>query len=437
VHFDVDVRALRSVPWLGGVLRGRLAALGVAAVLAACGDTAARPLYSAPSPIQIDGGSTDAGAKDAGSTDASDGGTRPCQTDQPLVLVTTTPSNVSRPGAVYSDPPIEQYTPRPIGVRLTTAAGAPVRGCDVAWMPAAGSGWVFPVSQETDVDGRVDAWWTAGPNLSQTVRAAVTDGKGGGASVIIAGSTEATPTSAARVYVEYPADPFDGYSVEVVPQLAPVDARFGALWTLACGAGIDIASSSDGGPPASRAFAFCWDSNSVKTTILDVGVSSCHPISDPSGVRGTWCSQPYPWKVGDPYRFDLETQQVLTGYTDYAFYVTAVTTGERAKLVEFRFASADRPSAASSYLQPDAIGASCLEAARQSALFRNVKRIDANVASAIGTATFARDYDPSDNAICANYAYGTSEGAFFLSTGGDRVGPPYPPGWPAPVIALP
>src|SRR6185503_8425908 len=104
-------------------------------------------------------------------------------------LAATTATNLSRPGALYSDGPIEQYVPRPIGVRLTTTAGAPVRGCDVAWTPASGSGWVFPIARGTDADGRVDAWWTAGPDATETVTAAVTDGKGGGASVTITGTT--------------------------------------------------------------------------------------------------------------------------------------------------------------------------------------------------------------------------------------------------------
>src|SRR5689334_18117124 len=115
-------------------MQGRWSSVCAAAVLAACGDSVARPLVSAPAGVGID-----AGLADAGDT------IRPCTTDQPLVLTATTPTNVARPGALYSAAPIEQYAPRAIGVRLTTSSGAPVRGCDVAWTPAPRSGWVFPI----------------------------------------------------------------------------------------------------------------------------------------------------------------------------------------------------------------------------------------------------------------------------------------------------
>src|SRR5262249_27107811 len=153
--------------------------------------------------------------------------------------------------------------------------------------------------------------------------------------------------------------------------------------------------------------------------------------------RGTQCGKPYPWNVGEAYRFDLETHHTVAGHTDYAFYVTPVSTSVRTKIVEFRFAGADRPSAAFSYLQDDASGASCLQTGRHAARFRNVKKIDGDIASDVMTATFTRDYDASANSICANYAYGVSGDSFFLSTGADRVGPPLPPFWPSPVIALP
>jgi hypothetical protein len=404
---------------------GRFAVCALS-TLAACGDTLARPLESAPAGVAIEAGVADAGDV-----------VRPCVTDQPLILVTTTPSNVSRPGAIDSAAPIDQYAPRPIGVRLTTLAGAPVGGCDVAWTPASGSGWVFPIARSTDADGRADAWWTAGPDAAQTVSVAVMDGQGGGSTVTIAGSTEPRRTRATRVYLEYPADAFDSYSVEVIPDLAPADARFGAVWTQSCGVGIDIDASGDGGAPTPRAFAFCWDSQAGATTVLDAAGGSCSPIADPGGARGTSCAQPYAWSLGQAYRFDLETSHVVAGHTDYAFYVTPVATGVRTRVVALRFAGEDQPRAAFSYLQDDAMGATCLETGQHAARFRNVKKIDGGVTSDVRTATFTRDYDVNANVICANYAYGISDDAFFLSTGAERVGPPLAPGSPPPTLNLP
>jgi hypothetical protein len=268
------------------------------------------------------------------------------------------------------------------------------------------------------------------------VSAAVSDGKGGGAFVTISGAAEARRTWPARVYLEYPVDSFDGYSVEVTPDLAPAGARFGAVWTQPCGAGIYNDIPGDGGVPSAGAFAFCWDSRAEASTVLDQADTTCRPIVDSYGGRGTQCSKPYAWSVGEAYKFDLETLHPVAGHTDYAFYVTPVATGVRTKIVEFRFGSADRPSAAFSYLQEGVTGASCLQTTRQAARFRNVEKLDGDVASDVLSATFTRDYDVSTNSICANYAYGASEGAFFLSTGSDRVGPPLPPGWPSPVIAL-
>jgi hypothetical protein len=407
-------------------MQSRWSAVCVASTLAACGDTLARPLFSAPAGVVVDAGDSDAGDV-----------VRPCVTDQPLVLVTTTPSNASRPGALYTTAPIDPYSPRPIGVRLTTSAGAPVRGCDVAWTPSSGSGWVFPIARSTDADGRVDAWWTAGPDAAQSVSAAVTDGKGGGASVVIAGSTEPRRTRPSRVYLEYPVDAFDGYGVEMIPDLAPADARFGAVWTQGCGVGIDNDLQGDAGAPTSRAFAFCWDAQAEPTTVLDAAGATCGPIGDANGTHGTLCAQPFAWKIGEAYRFDLETSHVIAGHTDYAFYVTPVVTGARTKVVGLRFGSGDRPRAAFSYLQDDANGPTCLQSGQHAARFRNVTKIDGDVTSDVRTATFTRDYDPTANVICANYAYGVADDAFFLSTGAERVGPPFPPGAPPPTVTLP
>jgi hypothetical protein len=400
--------------------RGSAALCGALAL--ACGDTKAVPLYGASGPIRVDAG--------------TDGAAKPCLTDQPLVLVATTPSSVSRPGALSSAAPIEQYAPRPVGVRLTTAAGAPVGGCDVSWTPAPGSGWVFPIAQATDADGRVEAWWTAGADASQTLRAAVADGRGGGASVTMSAAAEPRRTRATRVYLEYPVDAFDAYSIEVIPEVASAGSAIGALWTRSCGAGLSSDFEADGGVPTPRAFAFCWDSNTEATSVIDASGSSCGAIASDNGTRGTQCAQPFAWKLGAPYRFDLETRHTIAGHTDYVFYV-GTDGADRTKLVELRFGSDDRPSAAFSYLQKDPAAPSCLETERLSALFRKVTQIDADVAADVRAATFTRDYDVAANVICANYFYGVSQGAFMLSTGSDLVGPPRPPGWPAPSITLP
>jgi hypothetical protein len=398
------------------------AAVGCALALASCGDTAAVPLYGSPASIKVDAG--------------GDGAARPCLTDQPLTMVTTTISNVSRPGALYSAAPVDSYAPRPIGVRLTTAAGAPVGGCDVTWTPGAASGWVFPIARSTDADGRVEAWWTAGPDAAQNVRASVLDGDGGGASVVIAGTAEPRRTRPTRVYLQYPVDAFDEYSVVVIPDLVPPGSSIGALWTVPCGAGLSIDAPADGGAPTPRAFAFCWDATTEPSSVLDASGSSCRAIASDTGLRGTQCAQPFAWKVGSPYRIELETRHVVAGHTDYVFYV-GTGAADRTKLVELRFAGADRPSAAFSYLQSDAAASSCLDTERLSARFRDVTQIDASVPSDVRSASFTRDYDVADNEICANYAYGVSDGAFMLSTGSDVVGPPRPPGWPAPSIVLP
>lgn len=440
-------------------------ALGCALAIAACGDTAARPLYLPPqgtlpeaAPLDSE---NDGALRDAGTLDLFDGGVaqdmgraeldvgisqdvgtldagvpRPCSTDQPLSIMTSTSPNVGRPGALYAGPPLDPYVPRPIAVRLTTTAGAPVPGCDVTWTPATGSGWVFPNARATDSEGRVDAWWTAGESAMQSVTASVTDDKGGVTRVPIAGTVQARRTNPTRVYLQYPVDAYDGFNVEVVPQSAPADSSFAAIWTSQCGAGLDNVSANDGGQP-SRAFAFCWNANAEPTAVVDRAMSSCTAITSTNGQSGTFCSLNFAWQTGSAYRFELATRQPVAGHTDYAFYVTSIKTAERIKVTEFRYASGRLPNAASSYLQNDAPAASCLQTGQTAGLFREVHQIEADIASAVGSATFARDYDVDRDVICANYSYGTSGRAFSLSTGGMEVGTPRPPGWPAPVIVLP
>ena len=406
--------------------------LAVAAVFPACGDTEARPLYAAPASVQAREPGPDAPGGVPGDASDARGTARPCTTDQNLVLGTSTPSSVARPGTVYSAPPLSQYWPRPITVRLTTATGAAVPGCDVTWVPGPGSGWVFPIAERTDADGRVDAWWTAGPDPSQTVQANVITADGGAVSTTLSGVAEAKRTESLRIYLDYAVDAYDSFSVEVVPVFVPSDSSLGVLWTPECGVSFANDFSADGGVFQPSVNAFCWDSNRDSATIVDAATSSC--AFDGSGM---YCSRPYAWKLGGTYRIDLSTKRTVTAHTDYAFFVTDVATGVETKLTELRYGGGNRPSSAYSYLKGFKDAPSCLFTAPVAARFGHVKKVDGATAADVKTASLSTAFDVDKERICANYTFGASENAFLLSTGGETVGPPVVPGGQAPTITLP
>jgi hypothetical protein len=263
------------------------------------------------------------------------------------------------------------------------------------------------------------------------VQANVIAADGGTVSTTLSGSTEARRATPARVYLDYAVESFDGFTVEVAPVSSPPDAIIGALWTAQCGANF-WSDPTDGGVSQTSVNAFCWNSDRDKATTVDAATSSCADDGD-----GMFCTRPYAWKLGASYRFELQTKRIVAAHIDYAFFITDVATGERAKLAELRYGGGNRPSSAYSYLRGYTAGSSCLSAGQVSARFGHVKKVDGDTVTDVKTASLSNDFDVGNDRICANYFFGATQDAFLLSTGGETVGPPLAPGDPAPTITLP
>ena len=359
------------------------------------------------------------------------------QGDNGLIVEVLTPTSWARPGAVFSQQLSADYEPRPVEVEIHSKAGAPLAGSDVLWTAAAGSGWVFPISSVTDAQGRASAWWTAGPDRSQTAQAkfGLTVGQ---ITVTLAGVVQPAALSDAWVALRYNAADFDGFAVDMTPLEAPSTTRFAAMEFANCYATLGNRATDSAQLDPWASFV-CRDVSGASVQVVDAAGSSCQPI-DPNAENDTGirCDQSYPWAVNATYEFESEIAYPVAGATDFTIYLTSLSSGERVTLATLRRSQQVRPQYCFSYLE-DVRGTepSCLDMPQRSVLLSNVRMRKGSIWTSITTARFDREYAVARGDICANYQYGTVDRSFLLSLGGERVGPPFVEGEPVPAVSLP
>lgn len=121
----------------------------------------------------------------------------------PLLLAcsedTTEPEPLPVPGAIVITGNGQTGTagstlPIPLGVRITTAAGAPVAGQRFRASVAVGGGTISPESGTTGADGSVSASWTLGP-VAGGVQKVIVEALSESGAVIV--TAEATATAVA------------------------------------------------------------------------------------------------------------------------------------------------------------------------------------------------------------------------------------------------
>lgn len=342
-----------------------------------------------------------------------------------VVLTAVTPdAGQARKGSVFSstlyDPALESgnttHKPLKLQVKVTTAGGEPVKGCNVAWKAdGVANGWVFPDAPATDPNGLSSAWWTAGSGDHQTLAVSLTRADGSTASAAITGSAQGHSTRANSIHIGFDTPAWQSFSTEVTPHSFPPTTYYEAIGF----------NGGYGGVQSHQLLFSLWDVDGVSPEVIDSGMAVCSNFGgEGTGIK---CEVAYVPQVDKTYRFDLEVAAAAGGKQDYTMYVTDPRDGQRKKIATMRLPKALPQSGGVGFVEDwGTDAAACLDNPARYATFGRVRYqgsdgVWVDVTEGKGSAV----YTPDHNEVCANYSFKYVEGgSFLISTGGTDVGRP-------------
>ena len=345
---------------------------------------------------------------------------------------TVTDSIYSNPGVVFSDDSNlpDDHNPQAIQFRVTLD-GSPLEGCEIRFEIEDGNGWFFPAFRQTNNNGDLHGYWTAGSIIGdQTMSAYITWSSGERRYLNISGEVTDTSTRTNSIHLNYePSGEYEEFSIRATPGTGPLATYYSTInWAGSYG-GIQF----DG--DTTKVLFSTWDTNGMDAEIIDDG--SCNVVHDfggegtgvscrlilPPSVHGSIPGLPddYMLVPGDTYETSIQISDCGTNCQDYSFFFTDITRGlGPISLGTQRYKSDWTNNWASSFVEEWWPHGNCLSAER-SVLFHDVKAKVNGEWEYFDQARFTPNYIPSNNEICANYyAEGTEDG-FQLSSGGDRL----------------
>jgi len=341
------------------------------------------------------------------------------------VLTAVTPdAGQARKGSVFSttlyDPGIDSgnttHKPLKLQVKVTTASGDPVKGCNVAWKAdGTANGWVFPDAPSTDPNGLSSAWWTAGSGASQSLAVSLARADGTTASAAITGSAQGHSTRANSIHINWDTPAWQGFSAEVTPHSFPPTTYYEVIGF----------NGGYGGVQSHQLLFSLWDVDGVSPEVIDSGMAICSSFGgEGTGIK---CEAAYLPEVDKTYRFELEVVAAAGGKQDYTMWVTDPRDGQRKKIATMRLPKAVAQASGYGFVEDWGTEApSCLDNPVRDATFGRVRYqgLDGtwvDVTKGKGSAV----YTPDHNEVCANYSFKYVDGgSFHISTGGTDVGKP-------------
>jgi hypothetical protein len=372
----------------------------------------------------------------------------------------------------------EPMSPAPIVARVTGADGEAVAGCRVRFLAGEGSGSAFAETQSSDLNGEVTAYWVAGAERDQVLRAAIVAEGGRVLSADLPATAfandEGPQASDAAVDVARPATLRLSYAppeaasllrVRVGASSFPHHAFYAALASEGFFAGLqntsDFDALSDDVPAEDRILiASVWHTADTAAELLfQMEGLVCGPhYQETGGIR---CTLGSAWQTGAEYLFTLERTGLLPGefgpgYAELGYLDTPCASEAGCTDYTLYFADASDPDAMQrvvAYRYPAPIGSgfgsfvqpyveiagqnSCLATPRYEATFSPYALVN-GVFERVEQAGFSVNYQTWHNEVCANYAAATDVSGFQLITGGPKVlGRPKLPGEPAGELSLP
>ena len=343
-----------------------------------------------------------------------------------------TGSIYANPGAVFSNDPNlpNDHSPQAIDFQVTLD-GSPLEGCEIRFEMEDSNGWFFPAYRQTNSNGDLHGYWTAGSMIgNQTMSAYITWPSGERRYLNTSGQVTDTSTRTNSIHLNYePSGEYEMFSIQATPGTGPVATYYATItWAGAYG-GLQF----DG--DTTKVIFSTWDINGMEAEVIDNGSCnvlhgfggegtgvSCRLMLPPS-VHGLIPGLPNDYMLvpGHTYETSLEISDCGTNCQDYTFLFTDITRGlGPISLGTQRYKSDSVNNWASSFVEEWAPNGNCLSAER-SILFHDVKAKVNGEWEYFDRARFTPNYVPSNNEICANYyAEGTEDG-FQLSSGGDRL----------------
>jgi len=391
----------------------------------------------------------------------------PCPAGSVIATVSTG-AYYSWPGTVFSSTPPtgngSNHNPKKLEVRVT-AGGQPVPDCEVRWVAAEGHGWGFGAARETDADGRLTGYWTAGqPGPSEIAASIVVAGGTGGTGgtgesrAVFSGTVTEHESRTDSVHLYYDVDgSYTEFKVRITAASAPAATYYSALNWKDAYAGIQFDRNDGGELSMSMVIISVWDAGGANAAIVDRG--ACNEVTGFGGEgTGTSCRLRFPpsahgaipglpddymLKVDDTYELHVSMRADGSGsassmtFTDVTNGLGPIDVGTQT--TGTRFTGGGH---AIGFVEEWHPHGNCLSAGR-AVYYHDVQARVAGDWRPVKSARFHANYDPTNNEICGNYLGAIRDGKFFMSSGGTEfVGPPVVPGDDAfpdtqPTISIP
>ena len=352
------------------------------------------------------------------------------------------PSIYANPGVVFSNVSnYEDHNPQSIQYQVTLN-GTPLEGCEVRFEIEEDHGWFFPANRQTNSEGMIYGYWTAGRIIGeQNMSAYITWPTGEKMYQNISGEVTDVRLIAASIWSRYQfSGEFDEFSIRATPGTGPRGTYYSTInWKGSYG-GIQFNNAD-----TTTVIFSTWDTNGRDAEITDNG--SCNEIVGFSGEgTGVSCRLKFPPSqygaitglpddymlvTGHTYQTSIQIQDCGTNCQSYTFMFEDITRGfGPISLGTQEYKSDSVNDRASSFVEDFYRQGNCVtgyqgESAERSVLYHDIRaRVD-GVNESSTQDTFNAIYDGWDEEICSNYYSERTESGIFLSSGGDRfVGPP-------------
>ena len=348
----------------------------------------------------------------------------------------------ANPGVVFSNySEFEDHDPLAIQFQVTLN-GSPLEGCEVRFEIEDDNGWFFPAYRQTNNDGMIYGYWTAGSIIGgQNMSAYITSPSGEKMYHNLSGEVSDVRLIAASIHSKYQfSGEFEQFSIRATPGTGPQGTYYSTInWKGSYG-GLQFVDSD-----TTMVIFSTWDTNGRDAEIVDNGSCneitgfggegtgvSCRirlPPSDYGGVDGL--PDDYMLVTGHTYETSIEIQDCGTNCQAYTFLFEDITRGfGPISLGTQQYKSDSINNVASSFVEDFYRYGNCIdgyqgESAERSILYHDIRALVNGQWEHTTQSTFNAIYDGWPEEICGNYYSERTESGFFLSSGGDRfVGPP-------------
>jgi len=354
----------------------------------------------------------------------------------------STPPVYANPGVVFSsNSNYEDHDAQSIQYQVTLN-GSPLEGCEVRFEIQEDHGWFFPANRQTNSEGIIYGYWTAGRIIGeQNMSAYITWPNGEEMYQNTSGEVTDVRLIAASIWSRYQfSGEFDEFSIRATPGTGPRGTYYSTInWKGSYG-GIQFNNAD-----TTTVIFSTWDTDGRDAEITDNG--SCNQIVGFSGEgTGVSCRLKFPPSqygsitglpddymlvTGHTYQTSIQIQDCGTNCQSYTFMFEDITRGfGPISLGTQEYKSDSINDRASSFVEDFYRQGNCItgyqgESAERSVLYHDIRARVNGVNESSTQDTFNAIYDGWDEEICSNYYSERTESGIFLSSGGDRfVGPP-------------